>query len=232
MAHKTIAAVRKPEVLHRLEKCLSLQLGPRSQDICQWIVNVTWLARRENVAILVHGVSLSWRASGRLRHPPRYAAYLTPSSPIFSHSSRALGLGLIVQIVNCCCAAIKVRTSHPDCRATRCQTWQTIHRLDGPVSAQIGSKTMSLRLSALRVPGVCFSGRERSAQTAVSRLSRSKVTGLIRCSFGRSYWIDHTPEKGPFLRTCGIFDLCVGCRLHQNGGENSAHECFHCIISM
>src|SRR5215212_6717636 len=25
--------------------------------------------------------------SGRLRHPPRYAAYLTPSSPSFPHSS-------------------------------------------------------------------------------------------------------------------------------------------------
>jgi hypothetical protein len=36
---------------------------------------------------LVHGVLLSWRGSGRLRHPPRYAAYLIPSSPIFPHSS-------------------------------------------------------------------------------------------------------------------------------------------------
>jgi hypothetical protein len=33
------------------------------------------------------GKSLSWRGSGRLQHPPRYAAYLTPSSPIFPHSS-------------------------------------------------------------------------------------------------------------------------------------------------
>ncbi|WP_284283125.1 integrase core domain-containing protein, partial [Bradyrhizobium liaoningense] len=37
---------------------------------------------------LVHGVSLSlrfWQA----RHPPRYAAYLIPSSPSFPHSSEA-----------------------------------------------------------------------------------------------------------------------------------------------
>ncbi|WP_284279253.1 hypothetical protein, partial [Bradyrhizobium liaoningense] len=37
-------------------------------------------------AMLVHGVSLSlrfWQA----RHPPRYAAYLIPSSPSFPHSS-------------------------------------------------------------------------------------------------------------------------------------------------
>ncbi|WP_340671606.1 hypothetical protein [Bradyrhizobium ottawaense] len=36
--------------------------------------------------MLVHGVSLSlrfWQA----RHPPRYAAYLIPSSPSFPHSS-------------------------------------------------------------------------------------------------------------------------------------------------
>ncbi|MET3299872.1 Spy/CpxP family protein refolding chaperone [Bradyrhizobium diazoefficiens] len=38
--------------------------------------------------MLVHGVSLSlrfWQA----RHPPRYAAYLIPSSPSFPHSSSA-----------------------------------------------------------------------------------------------------------------------------------------------
>jgi hypothetical protein len=113
----------------------------------------------------------------------------------------------------------------------RCQTWQTV-RLDGQSLHSSGHKTMSLRLSALRMPGCCFSGRERSAQAAVSRLSRSEGTGLIRCSFGRSFWIDHTPEKGPFLGTCGVLELRLGCRLHQNGGEHSAHECFHCIISM
>jgi hypothetical protein len=44
VAHKTIAAVRKLEVLHHLEKGVRLQLDclrqwpsdSRSQDICQW----------------------------------------------------------------------------------------------------------------------------------------------------------------------------------------------------
>jgi hypothetical protein len=64
MAHNAIAALRKLEVLHRLEKGLRLQFdglrqepsGSRSQDICQWLVNVTWLAKRKNV-----GYSRSWR---------------------------------------------------------------------------------------------------------------------------------------------------------------------------
>jgi hypothetical protein len=46
------------------------------------------LAKRKKVAIVVHGVSLSWRGSDRFHHPPRSAASLTSSSPIFARSSR------------------------------------------------------------------------------------------------------------------------------------------------
>jgi hypothetical protein len=52
-----------------------------------------WLANSKNAAILAHGVSLSRRGSGKLRHPPRDAAPLTPSSPIFPHRSRLQRLG-------------------------------------------------------------------------------------------------------------------------------------------
>jgi hypothetical protein len=38
-----------PAALKRVEKKSGRELGSRSQDICQWIVNVTWLAKRENV---------------------------------------------------------------------------------------------------------------------------------------------------------------------------------------
>ena len=72
--HKTVATVRKLEVLHRGEKHLGLQLDSlrkklprtRSQDIRQWIVDLVGLTKADNVAILVHGVSLSLRGSGRL----------------------------------------------------------------------------------------------------------------------------------------------------------------------
>ena len=74
MPHKTVATVRQLEVLHRREKHLGLQLDSlrkklprtRSQDIRQWIVDLVGLTKADNVAILVHGVSLSLRGSGRL----------------------------------------------------------------------------------------------------------------------------------------------------------------------
>jgi len=87
--HQAISAIRKLQLLHRGEECLRFQLDSlrkklprtRSQDIGQWILNLVGLTQRDNVAILVHGVSLS-------SNPPRYAAYLTPSSPSFPHNSR------------------------------------------------------------------------------------------------------------------------------------------------
>jgi len=93
--HQAVAAVGKLQALHCEEKRLGLHLDclrkqlprTRSQDIRQWIVDLVGLTQRDNVDILAHGVSLSLRGSGRLRHPPRYAAYLIPSSPSFPHSS-------------------------------------------------------------------------------------------------------------------------------------------------
>src|SRR6266536_2408650 len=66
--------IGKLQLLHRGEECLRLQLDSlrkklprtRSQDIGQWIVNLVRLTQRDNIAILVHGVSLSSRGSGRL----------------------------------------------------------------------------------------------------------------------------------------------------------------------
>ena len=72
--HQAVAAVRKLQALHRGEKRLGFHLDSlrkqlprtRSQDIRQWIVNLVGLTQWHNVAILVHGVSLSSRGSGRL----------------------------------------------------------------------------------------------------------------------------------------------------------------------
>jgi len=65
VTHKTIAAVCKLEVLHRFEKGLRLQFNclrqrpssSRSQDVCQWIVNVVWPAKRKPC------YSRSWRVA-------------------------------------------------------------------------------------------------------------------------------------------------------------------------
>ncbi|MCP1759821.1 transposase [Bradyrhizobium japonicum] len=94
--HEAVAAIGTLQALHRGEKRLGFHLdslrkqlpSTRSQNIRQWIVDLIGLTQWDNVAMLVHGVSLSlrfWQA----RHPPRYAAYLIPSSPSFPHSSSA-----------------------------------------------------------------------------------------------------------------------------------------------
>ncbi len=98
VSHEAVAAIGKLQALHRGEKRLGFHLdslrkqlpSSRSQNIRQWIVDLIGLTQWDNVAMLVHGVSLSlrfWQA----RHPPRYAAYLIPSSPSFPHSSRSPG---------------------------------------------------------------------------------------------------------------------------------------------
>ena len=53
-----------------------------------WRQLLVGLTKRRNITSLVHGVSLSSRGSGRLRYRPRYAAYPSPSSSTFPHSSR------------------------------------------------------------------------------------------------------------------------------------------------
>ena len=72
--HKPVAAVGKLQVFHRCKKrlgfhldCLCKQLpGAGSQDIRQWIVNLVGMTQGDNIASLIHGVSLSLRGSGRL----------------------------------------------------------------------------------------------------------------------------------------------------------------------
>jgi len=71
---EAVAAVGKLQALHRGEKRLGFHLdslrkqlpSTRSQNIRQWIVDLIGLTQWENVAMLVHGVSLSLRGSGRL----------------------------------------------------------------------------------------------------------------------------------------------------------------------
>jgi hypothetical protein len=74
MTDNTVAPVRKLQILHRGEESLGLDLNslrkklPRasSQVIREWIVDLGGLTKRDNVANLFHGVSLSSRGSGRL----------------------------------------------------------------------------------------------------------------------------------------------------------------------
>ncbi len=70
----TGAPIGKLQILHRGKKRLDFDLDglrqklPRtsSQNIGQWIVDLVGLTKRNNLASLVHGVSLSLRGSGRL----------------------------------------------------------------------------------------------------------------------------------------------------------------------
>src|SRR4051812_29782966 len=72
--HQAVATVGKLQAFHRGEKRLGFHLHSlrkqlprtRAQDIRQWIVDLVRLTQRDNVAILIHGVSLSSRGSGRL----------------------------------------------------------------------------------------------------------------------------------------------------------------------
>ncbi len=74
MPHDTGAPVGKLQILHRGQKRLNLDLyglcqklpRTRSQNIGQWIADLGGLTKGNNIARLVHGVSLSSRGSGRL----------------------------------------------------------------------------------------------------------------------------------------------------------------------
>src|ERR1019366_4610038 len=69
-----VSPISKPEVLHLGKKHLGFQLDSlreqlsrtRSQDIGQWIIDLVGVTKTDNIAILIHGVSLSLRGSGRL----------------------------------------------------------------------------------------------------------------------------------------------------------------------
>nr|WP_284275211.1 hypothetical protein [Bradyrhizobium iriomotense] len=78
MPHDTGASVGKLQVLHHGKKCLDFGLDSLrhklpctgAQDIGQRIIDLVGLTKRDNVASLVHSVSLSLRGSSRLDTPP------------------------------------------------------------------------------------------------------------------------------------------------------------------
>jgi len=90
------APIRQPQVLHRHQEGVRLQLDglgkqaarAGAQHVRQGIVKVFRLTKPDDVGrCLQRRIALDerfWQA----RHPPRYAAFNTPSSPILPHSSR------------------------------------------------------------------------------------------------------------------------------------------------
>jgi hypothetical protein len=85
-------SIRKGHTYRIVVRDLERRRGPcknlprtRAQDIRQWIANPFGLAKEKNVAILVHGVSLSLRGSGRL--DTRLDTPPISPSPSFLHSS-------------------------------------------------------------------------------------------------------------------------------------------------
>src|SRR5215468_220400 len=87
VTHKTIAAVRKLEVLHRLEEAASSSIACASSRRLQ-IARYPSVDRRCYLAgeAEKHCYGRSWRVAllerfWQAAHPPRYAAYLIPSSP-------------------------------------------------------------------------------------------------------------------------------------------------------
>src|SRR5664279_2176216 len=74
MPDDAVATVRQLEIFHGGEKRLGLHLdslrkqlpSAGSEDIRQGIADLVRLTKPNNAAILVHGVSLSLRGSGRL----------------------------------------------------------------------------------------------------------------------------------------------------------------------
>ena len=92
--NQAIAPVRQLHALHRSKECVRLCLdglgqqsaGAVAQNGRQRIVNRIGLTEGDNGAIARHGVSLLREVQAGF-HPPRYAAFLKPSSPRFGHSS-------------------------------------------------------------------------------------------------------------------------------------------------
>src|ERR1035441_11045571 len=100
MPNHAAATVRQPEIFHGGEERLGLHLdrlreklpGTQTQDAGQGIIDLIRLTKPDNAAILPWRIALLerfWQA----RHPPRYAAYLIPSSPSFPLSSSGLPSG-------------------------------------------------------------------------------------------------------------------------------------------
>jgi hypothetical protein len=102
----SVSPIGKSEVLHLRKKHLGFQLDSlrqqlsraRSQDIGQGIIDLVGVTKTYNIAILIYGVSLSLRGSGRLdtrldtppislRHHP--GSGLAPAALALSSSTRA-----------------------------------------------------------------------------------------------------------------------------------------------
>lgn len=95
MPNDEIAAVGELPSLHGTEEGRGLPLDRRCkelprirpQDARQEIIDIIGLAKADEGTILFEGVSLSSREVRDRGLPPRYAAFLTPSSTNFPHSS-------------------------------------------------------------------------------------------------------------------------------------------------
>ena len=96
MPDKTVAAVGKLQVLHARRETLRPPSRPPAQAAAaHQIAGYSSVDRRSRRADEAGQCcySRSWRIAllerfWQARHPPRYAAYLIPSSPSFPHSSR------------------------------------------------------------------------------------------------------------------------------------------------
>ena len=104
MPHDTGAPVGQLQILHHGKKRLDFDLhGLRQklpQNIGQWIIHIVGLTKGNNIASLIHGVSLSLRGSGRLdtrldtppisfRHHPLSRIALERSSAWWLHAPAA-----------------------------------------------------------------------------------------------------------------------------------------------
>src|ERR1039458_7672022 len=115
MPDDAVAAVRQLEILHGGKERPGLHLdslrkqlpGAGSKDICQGIVDIVRLTKPDNTAILIHGVSLSLRGSGRLdtrldtppisyRHHP--VSCLAPMDEVSSYERKCGRFTLVDEI--------------------------------------------------------------------------------------------------------------------------------------
>src|SRR3954447_5535991 len=95
MPHQALTPVRQPQAPHPGQEGLGFRLnglgqqpaGAAPQDGRQRVVDRLRLMQRDNGAIACHRRIAPSGGPGRLCHPPRYAAFLTPPSPSFGHSS-------------------------------------------------------------------------------------------------------------------------------------------------
>ncbi|MCP4779478.1 MAG: hypothetical protein GY877_01660 [Hyphomicrobium sp.] len=91
VSNHTCPAIRKPFVLHHGKKCLSFGLdrlrqktaSAIAQNTRQRILKRARMLKGKNGVIYRHGVSLLREVLAGF-YPPRYAAFLKPSSPTFN----------------------------------------------------------------------------------------------------------------------------------------------------